>query len=176
MCAKGDIGTWEDWGVRWRTYISVGAALAWLVGFLAWWLFLAERLNNWQVLAVACVSLIAVGVVVSVPWLTWVVRYDPDVRDRRGLFIGYVAATTVVFLGMSSAAVYYLWWMAAEQGSTCVSLGVLLVIFIAMVAIITPMWTRWGRVLEQAKTGRVDDAPEVTLAADDEVDGKKGRV
>lgn len=176
MCAKGDFGTWEDWGIRWRTYLSVGASLAWLLGFLAWWRYLADGFDRWQVLAVAYVSLVSVGIAISVPWLSWVVRYDPDVRDRRGLFIGYVAATFVVFLGMSSAAVYYLWWMAADQGSTCVSLGVLLVLFIAMAAIVTPMWTRWGREVEQAKANRVDAAPEVALASDLEADAKKGAV
>jgi hypothetical protein len=159
MCAKEDIGTWDDFGIRWRTYLSVGLGTAWLVGFLLWWRYLADGYDDWQVLAVGYVSLIAVAAVVSVPWLSWVVRYDPNVRDRRGLFIGYVAATFVVFLGMSSAAVYYLWWMAADQGSTCASLGVLLVLLIAMAAIVTPMWMRWGREVTRMKAG-AGDGPE----------------
>jgi hypothetical protein len=155
--------SWEDPGLRWRTYVSIAGGLGWLAFVALWWLFMGDDYDNYQNVAVTLVSLMVVAGILGGAWLTWARRHDVEFRTQVAVpgFWPRVAASVAIFAGLTVAALYWLWYMAGEY-NLCQNLGLFLLLFVILAATMTPLWMRWG-MRYGARAGR-EAGEEVAVA------------
>ena len=64
-------------GMGWRVAVSVVSALGWLAFLIAWLAFYAGDYTGYENLAIALISILALGAVMGLAWIPWAMRQMP---------------------------------------------------------------------------------------------------
>jgi Na+/melibiose symporter-like transporter len=140
------VDDWDKPGIRWRTYLSIAMAGAWLV-FVGLWLFLfSDEFNNYQNLAIILMVLLIIISILTVPWMYWAAKYDRDFRrqmDIKGFWPRTFLSGVIVFV-VFLLIINWLFYHA-EEYNLCQNFGMVILLFVLIVVLIAPLWIRWGR-------------------------------
>ncbi len=160
--------------VMWRTVFTVVVGLGWLVWLLLWWAFWSEDLEVARKFAVAIVSAMVLGGLTAAVWIPYSMRWAPEEERRQWRVEGFrarVVGSTFVFVALAVLVVYWLWFPGKDY-DICQSFVIIIVVLIAGVALMAPMWMRWGMRTRFTGGGVVldgvaDEASEANGDADD---------
>ncbi len=153
-----------------RTIVTVVAGLAWLALLLVWWAFWSEDYTVAQKFAVTVMSLIVMGTLAGAIWIPFSRRSgeDADQWEQPG-FTSRILVTVLLFGGLALLVVYLLFF-PWKDFNWCQSLVVIIVIFIAFVAIMAPLWMSQGRTRVHMGVEIDDIAEEVSEEIEDAIE------
>jgi hypothetical protein len=165
---------YSDWGipgVRWRTYLSIFSSLSWLAFVALWVLLYGNEYTTYQNIAVVIISLVVLVVVVGLSWMTWAWKHDE--HKMRSIGIGgmrhRISLSTVVLFGLVIVLIYWLFYYA-DGYNVCQNLGFILLLFVILAAIMTPVWMGWGMRYGHAAVDRARFEHEVKVNVATEVE------
>ena len=161
--------------VWWRTVFTVVVGLGWLVWLLLWWAFWSPDMEVARKFAVAIVSAMVMGGLLAAVWLPYSMRWAPEEERRQWRVRGFrarVVGSALVFVGLAALVVYWLWFPGKDY-DICQSFVVIIVVLIVGMALMAPMWMRWGMRTRFTGGGVVLDgvAEEVSEAVEETVEG-----
>jgi len=135
----------ETKGMGWRVSLSILVGVGWLV-FILIWLFFYANGNNWKNVAIFLLSLMAICVILGVPWTIWGMRQLTEEEKEMWKTKGF--KWRVVTSGVAVFAVFifliYWFWYLAEPYNVYQNIVIFVIPFLIIGGILGAMWAPWG--------------------------------
>ena len=133
-------------GLGWRVSLSIITGVAWLVFLILWLFFYASNYSGYQNFAIIILSILAVAVVLSGPWIIWGMKHqtkeEKEMWKTQGFrwrvwLSGILAIVLVFFL------IYWFWYQAATY-DLYQNIAIFIVSILIIGGVMGASWAPWG--------------------------------
>ena len=136
----------ETKGMGWRVSLSILVGVGWLVFLLIWFFFYAGVYNWEKNVAIFLLSLLAICVILGVPWAIWGMRRLTEEEKEMWKMKGFKWRVVVSAVAMFVVFIFltYWFWYLAESYNVYQNIVIFIIPFLIIGGILGAMWAPWG--------------------------------